>query len=76
MENSIEQFEDILREDIAKLESNRDSLQKKVEKLTQTFNARDIQKIDKLASEINSIDHTIIHLYALIGSFRNRMKIE
>ncbi|MEK4907393.1 hypothetical protein [Niallia sp. FSL M8-0099] len=69
-----ELFDKILREDIKKLESEREVNQKKVEKLVKVFNASDISKIDKLAQDINGIDHTIRHLYILIGGLGERLK--
>lgn len=69
-----ELFEKILREEIERLENDRVIKQKKAEKLFQKFNSADIQKLDKIAAEINNIDHTIRHLYIMIGSLDNRLK--
>lgn len=73
MENYTQQFESLLKEDIAKLERDKEIAQKKVEKLTQSFNTRDIQNLNKYVYEINSIENTVMHLYSLIGSLRERI---
>lgn len=69
-----ELFSKLLREDIEELERKKAPIQKKLDKILQSFNPRDIQKVDKLAAEVNNIDHTIIHLYSMIGSLHGRLK--
>jgi predicted nuclease with TOPRIM domain len=69
MENEfVEKFRVLLRDEISELESKKSNLEKKIEKLTNKFDINDIQKLDKLSNDISNINHTIIHLYAMIGS--------
>jgi septation ring formation regulator EzrA len=70
----IDKFNELLREDIAKLEAAKKELEKKIEKLINNFHVNDIQKLDKLSNEISSINHTINHLYSVIGSMYVRLK--
>lgn len=67
-EETIEKFRDLLKDEISELESKRSILDKKVIKLTANFNVNDIQKLDKLSNDISNINHTIFHLYSIIGS--------
>lgn len=69
----IDKFNELIREDIAKLEVTKKDLEKKVEKLINNFHVNEIQKLDKLSNEISNINHTINHLYSVIGSMYTRL---
>jgi hypothetical protein len=70
----IDKFDDLLREDISKLEVKKEGLEKKVKTLINQFHVNDIQKLDKLSNEISNINHTINHFYMVIGSMYERLK--
>ncbi|MCK2000543.1 hypothetical protein MZM54_03930 [[Brevibacterium] frigoritolerans] len=47
---------------------------KKIDKMMKDFHSRDIQKLDKIAGEINSNNLTIMHLYAFMRLLNERLK--
>lgn len=74
MEKTLDIFYKMIQEDIEKLETEKTSKTKKMDKMTKDFHPRDIQKLDKLAAEINSINDTIMHFYTFKGSLNERLK--
>jgi cob(I)alamin adenosyltransferase len=68
-----ERFSEIIKDDIQQLTKQIQAVNKKIEKITANFHVCDMQKLEKNVTELERLLHTQTHLYALLGSLRDRI---